>query len=112
MRTIISYASLWEDTATNIMEREVVAKLSFEKIINSLTRVIGGMIRVKATRLPVTPSIFLNVSIYIFFLVATLALVPSIGWYTLLINVLIYLVICMCFDTWRYFERSIWPRYY
>jgi len=95
MRAVISQASLGEDNATNLMGRGVVAQLSLEKSIDTLARAIGGMIRVKATGIPATYNTFFTVSIYVFFLVATLAWAPSMGWYTPIVNALIYLVIRM-----------------
>jgi len=95
MRAVISQASFREDNETNLMGGEVAAQLSLEKSIDLLARSIEGMIRVKTTGLPTTYNVFFTIFLYNFFLVATLAWAPSIGWYTPIVNGVVYVLIRM-----------------
>jgi len=92
MRAVISQASLCDGNTTNLMGGGFVAQLSLEKSIDSLARAIGGLIRVKLTGLPATYNVFFSASYCIFFLIATLAWAPSIGWYTPIVNGMIYIL--------------------
>lgn len=92
MRAVISQTSLCDGNATNQIGGGFVAQLSLEKSIDSLARAIGGLIRVKLTGLPATYNVFFSTCCYIFFLIATLAWAPSIGWYTPIVNGMIYVL--------------------
>ena len=56
--------------------------LIIEESLKELATSIGGLIRVRATGLPVSFDAVLGFIFVIFFIVATLAWTPSLGWYT------------------------------
>jgi len=95
MRAVVRRASFCEDNATNLIRGGVAAQLRLEKMIAKLHRSMGGLIRVKMTGLPVTYNVFFTIFSFIFFLLATLAWAPSIGWYTPFVNGVVYVLIRM-----------------
>ena len=56
--------------------------LIIEESLKELATSIGGLIRVRATGLPISFDAVLGFIFVIFFIVATLAWTPSLGWYT------------------------------
>ena len=56
--------------------------LIIEESLKELATSIGGLIRVRATGLPLSFDAVLGFIFVIFFIVATLAWTPSLGWYT------------------------------
>lgn len=55
--------------------------LIFENSLDALAESIGGLLRVKSTGLPIAYDQVFGIIFDIFFLIATLAWSPSIGWY-------------------------------
>jgi len=67
--------------------------LIFEDSLNTLATSIGGLIRVKSTGLPMAYDLLFSIIFTIFFLIATLAWTPTLGWYTpIVIGVLRFIV--------------------
>lgn len=56
--------------------------LIFEDSLTTLATSIGGLIRVKSTGLPMAYDLLFSIIFSIFFLIATLAWAPTLGWYT------------------------------
>ena len=54
--------------------------LIFEDSLNTLATSIGGLIRVKSTGLPMAYDLLFSIIFTIFFLIATLAWAPTLGW--------------------------------
>eukprot|EP00580_Thalassiosira_gravida_P016481 CAMPEP_0201676062 /NCGR_PEP_ID=MMETSP0494-20130426/40989_1 /ASSEMBLY_ACC=CAM_ASM_000839 /TAXON_ID=420259 /ORGANISM="Thalassiosira gravida, Strain GMp14c1" /LENGTH=564 /DNA_ID=CAMNT_0048158683 /DNA_START=28 /DNA_END=1722 /DNA_ORIENTATION=- len=67
--------------------------LIFENSLTTLATSIGGLIRVKSTGLPAAYDLLFSIIFSIFFLIATLAWAPTLGWYTpIIIGVLRFTV--------------------
>jgi len=79
------------------------AQLSIEKTLRKMVVSLGGLIRVKSTGLPIAYNSLIYVFIAIFFLMASLAWAPSMGWYSpvliggtyMIINMLLTIGDCM-----------------
>eukprot|EP00585_Thalassiosira_rotula_P010258 CAMPEP_0196143088 /NCGR_PEP_ID=MMETSP0910-20130528/12608_1 /TAXON_ID=49265 /ORGANISM="Thalassiosira rotula, Strain GSO102" /LENGTH=501 /DNA_ID=CAMNT_0041404481 /DNA_START=188 /DNA_END=1693 /DNA_ORIENTATION=+ len=56
--------------------------LIFEESLTTLATSIGGLIRVKSTGLPSAYDLLFSIIFTIFFLIATIAWAPTLGWYT------------------------------
>ncbi len=73
--------------------------LLFEESLNELAKSIGGLIRVKSTGLPLGYDIVFIFVLRAFFVIATLAWTPLLGWYTAAVigvsNLVVHLIICL-----------------